>query len=339
MPFARLITSLVIAAGVIALLLWWGGVQFGDIAAALSAVDLRLFALLLVVQASIHAFRAQRLRGLLRALGASPPRSSHLVGASAAWILDSQVLPGRIGEASLVLHLRRIGVSAEHGVVGLLLSRLLDLFMLVATLGGVSLLGAFVGMQGTIPFLYALGAFMCVLALLLGFAIFRGGELVAVGAAALRILRLNRIAPGARLLAFTARVESALHAVPRAALLRAGAWSTLVCAAIIAAYVVLGTAVGLRDLGAFEFVFGSTFAILGSLIPISGFLGIGAFDMAWAFGFAAVGVPEEHAVATGFAFHLLYLVSIAIHGAIGHAILASRSRVRAAEQPGLERSE
>ena len=338
MPIARLFTSFLIAAGVVALLLWWGGVQFNDIAAALRAVDLRLFALLLVVQASIHVFRALRLRGLVRALGAPAPPPAHLVGASAAWILDSQVLPGRIGEASLVLHLRRIGVSAEHGVVGLLLSRLLDLFMLVATLGGVSLIGAQLSTNANIPFLGTLGVLMCVLATLLGLAIFQGGKIVAVVAGFLRMLRFDRVALGTKLLEFSARVEAALHAVPRAALLRAGAWSTLVCAAIIAAYVVLGTAVGLRDLGAFEFVFGSTFAILGSLIPISGFLGIGAFDMAWAFGFAAVGVPEEHAVATGFAFHALYLVSIAIHGAIGHAILASRSPSHASD-PALERSE
>lgn len=326
MSFARLLSSFLIAAGVIALLSWWGAAESSDIARALRDVDVRLFVLLLFVQATIHVFRALRLRGLVSALGAPPPRPVQLVGASSAWILDSQILPGRIGEASLVLHLRRIGVAAEHGVVGLLLSRLLDLFMLSLTLGGVSLAAVLAGSRGEMTYLPVLAGLMCALAGLLGLAIFRGGKLVAVAGGTLRALGVGRVAPGAKVLAFGTRVEAALRAVPRSALARAGAWSVLVCAAIIAAYVVLGTAVGLRDLGPFEFVFGSTFAILGSLVPISGFLGIGAFDMAWAFGFAAVGVPEEHAVATGFAFHALYLVSIAIHGAIGHAILMTRTR-------------
>ena len=45
-------------------------------------------------------------------------------------------------------------------------------------------------------------------------------------------------------------------------------------------------------------------------------------DRAW--GFASVGVPEDHAVATGLAFHTLYLVGVGILGAIGHAGLSPK---------------
>lgn len=326
MPGSKLLLSFAIAIGAVTLLFWWGGVDFGDVMGALRAVDPKLFVLLLLVQAAIHLFRGLRLRGMIAAMGEQPPPVLGLVGSSAAWILDSQILPGRIGEASLVLHLGRIGVTAEHGVVGLLLSRLLDLFMLVATLAGACLVVGLAGARPEIEFLVPLGFAALGLAVVLGASIFQGGTLVGWGRGLLRRMGLERFRLGAKLLSFSGRVESALHSVPRAALGRAAVWSVLVCGAIIAAYVVLGTAVGLSGLSTFDFIFGSCFAILGSLLPISGFLGIGAFDMAWAFGFAAVGVPEEQAVATGLAFHALYVVSIAIHGAWGHAVVPRAKR-------------
>ncbi|MDA8593000.1 hypothetical protein N9L90_03705, partial [Planctomycetota bacterium] len=61
-------------------------------------------------------------------------------------------------------------------------------------------------------------------------------------------------------------------------------------------------------------------------VPINGFLGFGMLDMGWAWGFAAVGVPESHAVATGLAFHALYIVGVGILGAVGHAQLLSWKR-------------
>ena len=43
-----------------------------------------------------------------------------------------------------------------------------------------------------------------------------------------------------------------------------------------------------------------------------------------------VGVPEDHAVATGLAFHTLYLVGVGLLGAIGHGWLAGHREERAA---------
>lgn len=319
----KLLVSFLIALGAIVLLFWWGGIDFGDVWGAVRGIHPGTFALVLAIQATIHLFRGLRLRGLIHAMGEDPPPVRGLVSSSAAWILDSQVLPGRIGEATLVLHLRRVGVDPEHGVVGLLLSRLLDLFTLSCVLCVSSLALGWFGAHPESPFLLSLGAAMSGVALFLAVTIFRGGTLVGWGRALLGRLGFARFRLGEKFLSFGGRVEDALHSVPRAALFRAAGWGVLVTAAIIAAYVVLGTGVGLAGLGTQEFLFGSSFAILGSLLPLSGFLGIGAFDMAWAFGFAAMGVPHETAVATGFAFHALYVVSIAFHGAWGHALLAS----------------
>ncbi len=319
----KLLVSFLVALGAIALLFWWGGVDFGDVWGAVRGINPWLFALVLVIQATIHLFRGLRLRGLIHAMGESPPPVRGLVSSSAAWILDSQVLPGRIGEATLVLHLKRVGVDPEHGVVGLLLSRLLDLFTLSCVLCASSLALGLMGTHQGEPYLATLGAAMFGVSLFLAVSIFQGGTFVGWGRGLLRRLGVARWGVGTKVLDFGGKVEDALHSVPRAALFRAAGWSLLVTAAIIAAYIVLGTGVGLPQLTPLEFFFGASFAILGSLLPISGFLGIGAFDMAWAFGFAAMGVPQETAVATGFAFHALYLVSIAFHGAWGHALLSS----------------
>lgn len=319
----KLLVSFLIALGAIVLLFWWGGIEFGDVWGAVRGINPWIFGLVLVIQATIHLFRGLRLRGLIHSMGEAPPPIRGLASSSAAWILDSQVLPGRIGEATLVLHLKRVGVDPEHGVVGLLLSRLLDLFTLSSVLCLSSLILGLMGGRANAPYLLPLGAAMLGVSLFLAISIFQGGTFVGWGRGLLRRLGFARLIVGAKALSFGGKVEDALHSVPRAALYRAAGWSLCVTAAIIAAYIVLGTGVGLPELTPLEFFFGASFAILGSLLPISGFLGIGAFDMAWAFGFAAMGVPQETAVATGFAFHALYLVSIAFHGAWGHALLSS----------------
>lgn len=330
----RLVLSLAIASVAVALLLWWGGAHGDDIVAALRHSGPGPFVAVLGIQAVIHLLRGLRLAGLIRAMGEAPPPVRGLMASSAAWILDSQVLPGRIGEATLVLHLRRIGVDPEHGVVGLLLSRLLDLFTLSATLAGASVVGVVAGTDAEIPFLPALALVMGALTAALGVAILQGGSLVGLGRALLRRTGVGRWSAGRRALEFGGRVEDALHSVPRGAVLVAAGWSVLVTTAIVVAYAVLGAGVGLPDVGVFGVVFGSTFAILGSLVPLSGFLGVGAFDMAWAFGFAAVGVPGELAVATGLAFHALYLLQVAIHGAWGHALMAHVVRTRRGASAG-----
>lgn len=325
----RIVLSVAIALAAVGLLVWWGGVRGGDVIDALRACGPWPFVIVLGLQATIHFFRGLRLSGLLRAMGDEPPPVHGLMASSAAWILDSQVLPGRIGEATLVLHLRRIGVDAEHGVVGLLLSRLLDLFTLSATLTVACALMISGGTHPEIEFLMPLALLMAAVTGGLGLAALQGGTLVGVGRALLERIGLGRWSAGAKAIGFARRTEDAVRSVPRAALLHAAAVSLPITGIIVFAYGVLGYGVGLPDLGVLGLVFGACFAILGSLIPVSGFLGIGAFDMAWAFGFAALGVPEDLAVTTGLAFHTLYVVQMAIHGAWGHALLARVAATRA----------
>ena len=97
-------------------------------------------------------------------------------------------------------------------------------------------------------------------------------------------------------------------------------------ACVLGVYAALGMGVGLEGLAAADLLFGASLAVLGSLVPINGFLGFGMLDRGWAWGFAAVGIPEGEAVSTGLAFHALYIVGVGLLGAIGHAQLLSSKR-------------
>ncbi|MDB2576511.1 hypothetical protein N9Z54_04825, partial [Planctomycetota bacterium] len=125
---------------------------------------------------------------------------------------------------------------------------------------------------------------------------------------------------------FLSRVEDALRILPRRAVLGAALLSLPVWACVLGVYAALGVGVGLEGLAAADLLFGASLAVLGSLVPINGFLGFGMLDMGWAWGFAAMGVPESHAVSTGLAFHALYIVGVGILGAVGHARLLTWKR-------------
>ena len=109
----KIVVSLLVAAGAVLLLLAWSGVRGGDFVEAYAAIDGRGFGAFLGLQALVYVLRGLRLRSLVHAVGHVPvPRldAPRAVAAATAWTFDGQVLPARLGEASLVLHLGRLGV-------------------------------------------------------------------------------------------------------------------------------------------------------------------------------------------------------------------------------------
>lgn len=320
----KLLVSLVVAIAAVALLFAWGDVEAGDVVEAVQGADLGLVALAFGIQGLIYVFRAVRLRLLLREAGGADVSVGGLTAASAAWILDSHVLPAKVGEASLVLHLSRVGVRPEHGLVGLVVSRLLDLATLLLVLGGACLVMGGAAAHPNAPWLESLGLSSLAAAVVLAVVLLRGEHLTR----AARGLS-SRVLPGGlarRAGGFLGRVEEALRILPRVALLQAALLSLPVWACVLGVYGALGVGVGLSGLAPADLVFGASLAILGGLVPVNGFLGFGMLDMGWAWGFAAVGVPESDAVATGLAFHTLYIVGVGVLGAVGHARLAARGR-------------
>lgn len=319
--------SLALAAAVLAGLLAWSGVSLGAVFAAAMRVEPSVLATSFGVLVALYGARAWRIRVILPD-GVRPP-GPRLAAATAAWILDAQVLPAKVGEATLVWHLRRLGVPAAQGFVALVVSRLLDLAVLLGAFG-VAALALAVGEQGQrLPWLAPMGLVLLPVALALA-------TLVARGAAAWRIVprTLQRFGArraakgghehtGGRVHTFSVRVGEALAAVDRRRRVGALATSVLVWALILAYYALLARGLGI-ELGLGGLVFGASLAVLGGLVPASGFLGFGMLDVGWVAGFVVQGVPRELAVESGLAFHLLYLVGVGVLGVIGHVAVARR---------------
>ncbi|MEZ6014592.1 MAG: lysylphosphatidylglycerol synthase transmembrane domain-containing protein [Planctomycetota bacterium] len=331
----RVLVSVALAVGVLVALLAWSGISPRAVGAAALRVEPRVLASAFGALVLLYGARALRIRLLLPA--ALRPPWPRLSAATAAWILDAQVLPAKVGEATLVWHLRRLGVPSAEGFVALVVSRLLDLAVLLGAFGCAALALGLAGgdpaaasFGARLPWLVPLGACLLPVALVLG-------ALVARGAAAWRCVPrlLARLGFGGagvmgRVLAFSERVGEALAAVDG----RRRAWAVLasvaVWALILGFYALLAVGLGVESsagppLGLFGLVFGASLAVLGGLVPASGFLGFGMLDVGWVAGFAVLGVPRELAVESGLAFHVLYLVGVGVLGVVGHLMLAGRA--------------
>ena len=317
----RVLVSLAVASLLVVLLLGWTGTTVGDVAGALRALDARVYLTALLVQAAIYPARALRFSALMPA--ARRPRMTRLLPVTAAHILAANVLPAKVGEAALVVYLRRCaGVPGAHGLALLLVSRVLD-FATVA--GGLSLACLVLGAGGAYPeldWLVPLGTVLIVPTLLFAWLAARGDRLVAAAAGCLRLLRLDRTALGARLLAFADRVRAALGEVGRAHLARGALATVPVWLLVFAFYAVLARGLGIETLSFPAAVFGAGLAILSTLLPVGGFAGFGVQEAGWVAGFTALGVSAELAVATGVAAHLVYLANLCAFGLVGHAAMA-----------------
>ena len=71
------------------------------------------------------------------------------------------------------------------------------------------------------------------------------------------------------------------------------------------------------NLSFFEVLFGSTFAIFTTVLPIQGIGGFGTIEGGWTVGFIAVGLTKEAAISSGFAYHIIIWIYFLLLGLIG----------------------
>lgn len=316
----RFALSVLLAVVLVALLFRWSGTTVAQVTDALRGLDPRVHVLALGIQAVIYPLRALRLRALLPD---DAPSVSRLTGLSAAHILAANVLPAKLGEAALVIYLRRAGVAAANGLAALLLSRLFDF---AAVTGGLALACFAMASAGTHPeleWLVPTGAFLLVPAAVCAWTSLNGERLVALAGRILGALGLARTALGTRILEFSSRAGAALGAVPRGRLAFAAACTLPIWLLVFAFYGVLARGFGMEDLSFPIAVFGSGLAIVATLLPLHGFAGFGVQDAGWVAGFVALGVEPELATSSGLAAHVVYLVNIAVLGALGHVAMAT----------------
>ncbi len=316
--FLRLALSLVASTVLVSALLAWSGTPPASIWQAIRALDPAVLALALGVQAAIYPLRAMRFRALLGPGQAAP--LGRLVPATAAHSLVAYLLPAKLGEASLVLYLERgLGLSRSRGLAVLLVARALDFAGVTVALTVACLVIGALGIAPAAPWLLPLGALLVVPALLLSVVAVRGASLVrwvrSIGRG------LPGMGEGGRLDRIAGKVEAALDEVRGQRLARAALWTLPIWAAVFAYYGVLARGLGLDSLGPFEAVFGASLAVLSNLLPINGFAGFGTQDAGWVFGYTAMGASQEAAVASGLAFHLIYVAGMAAFGVLGHALV------------------
>lgn len=324
----RVLLPTLLAALLLGGLLYWGDVGLADLRASWERLSWTAWVAALGLHVLVYNLRAVRYRLLIP--GIHRPGHADVLAISASHNLATSVLPARTGDASLVLYLRaQCGVPVEIGLAALLVSRLLDLATLALALGLACLAIGAVD-EGGLSWLLSFGVGLLVaggaLLVLAAFA----DKLTSVAGGAGRVLRIDRLALGSKLLAKVAQAGDALRELGRGprfvgvALVTVCVWFCL-----FSMYSVLAFALGLpEELGFARAVFGSGMAVVTNLLPINALAGFGTHEIGWAFGFSEIlGVPRDLALATGVGMHLVQLANVCLLGVLGHmgmGLLAAR---------------
>jgi uncharacterized protein (TIRG00374 family) len=325
----RLLVSLIIAAGLLAALFYWGEVTPAQLRASWAQLSASVYLQALAVHVGIYLLRAARFWVLLPpGLRPSVPA---LLAVSAAHNMASYVLPAKTGEGTLVLYLRKIcGVPASEGLASLVVSRLLDLATLALLLSAATLVLAGRGvLRGA--WALPLGGLLALGSLTLLALSARSDWLVHGLSFLMGLLRLGSTRLGARLSRGADRVAGALRAAGgEGRLVSAALLSLLLWMGVFSFFLFLARGFGLgEELGAVEGTFGSAWAVLANLLPINGFAGVGTQEGGWVIGFKLVGVDEAVALSSGLGAHLVQLANVVLFGVLGHlgmALVAPKSR-------------
>lgn len=316
---ARIALSLGLGLALLAALAHWSGLHPRELLATLRKLPLSAFLLALAIHVGIYLLRTWRFLVLLPQ--APPPSFTQAFTLGAAHNLATYVLPAKTGEAAWVVYLRiYAGVPSAVGLASLLVARLLDLAVLCSLLACACFALRFGGAYPQLAWLAPLGA--ALLAPAAGFALLAARSELCLRACALVLgaLRMKRLAFGQRLLARLDEVAGAVREASRGArLVRAALLTVPQWLGIFAFYAVLARAMGLPEsLGFAEACFGSSLAVLTNLLPVNGLAGFGTQEAGWVFGFVALGVPHDQALATGMGVHLVQLADTAALGLLAH---------------------
>jgi hypothetical protein len=266
----------------------------GALAAVLGAVDPLPLGLAVVVALALPFWRGARLAALLPRR--RRPGSGLLTRLSAEVLLWNFLLPFKLGELSFpwLLH-RRAGLPLQEAAALFVLVRLSDLFAVAGLLA--------LGASGLAPVAQrGLGA----VAVVLGVALLAAPVALIAGAGRWHARRSD----GARLARL---LEGASHArTPRARLAvvvtTCGVWGSHVVIAALALHATATTA----DLGATAAA--SAAGNLAFALPVSGVLGLGPQQIAFAGTLEVAGVEWARAVAAALAVHAVVAVTAVVAG-------------------------
>ena len=322
-PVLRLVLSLAVAAGLLAVLMLLGGIGPRELLSGLAKLSPRDYAIALALQVALYALRAWRFHLLLPV--AARPGAVRLLSITTAYTMASIILPAKIGEASFVVYAGRVAaIPASEATACLFVSRLLDLATLALGMSLACLTMAATGSFAHVAWLEPLGWSLLPFSLAVFVASARGDLLVLWIGRASRLLRLDRTSTGARLRGFGERLTAALRAAGSRKRLYAAAIVSLpawLCVFLFCA--VLAEALGLPpEIDFAQATLGSGLAIATSLLPLSAFANFGTLEAGWVLGFHALGVEPSVAYATGVGVHLVQLANLVVLGLLGHVGMA-----------------
>ena len=335
----RVLTSLLVAAGLLWALVTWGGVEASDITGTLESLSLKHWLMALGVHAGIYLLRAWRFSILMPT--ELRPSYGRVLAASSAHNLAAYVLPLKSGEATFVLYSAGVGgVPARASAASLLVSRLLDLLVLSTCMFLVtSLAPIFAGLmppevfEGSSPEELAemfsrmstASVVFLIASLIAGSACLFRARFVSMTAGLLRLLHMDRTSLGAKLISLIGRFAEALEeAGAKGRLLGATLLSFALWGGVIAFYSVLLVSFGWPEDQAIivPAVLASGFASLANVLPINGFAGFGTQEGGWVLGMSLWGVNPELALAVGVSAHLVQLGNLVLFGLLGHLGMA-----------------
>ncbi|MCY2960337.1 MAG: lysylphosphatidylglycerol synthase transmembrane domain-containing protein [Planctomycetota bacterium] len=320
----RVALSIAVAGGLTALALWWSGLEPREVADALGRLTLATWLPAFGLHFVLYVLRAWRFALLLPKNVRVQP--APFLAVCGAHTLAAFVLPAKLGEATFVVYANRAcGVPAHAGIASLVVSRLLDLAVLAAGFSIACFVIAASAAFPAIDWFVPLGGGLAVVAVVLFWLTLRSDLLARFASATIRFLGIARTALGARVATRIDGIAGALReAGGEGRLLRAALVSIPIWFVIFLFCAVLARALGLpASTTLAEATFGSSLAILTSLIPVSAFANFGTLELGWVLGFGTLGVSHDLALATGLGLHAVQLVHIVALGLISHAFLAA----------------
>jgi uncharacterized membrane protein YbhN (UPF0104 family) len=298
----RLILTVLITTGIIFILLLQ--ISLRDLYMLLRTIDPLWFALGSIAYLLANLLRALRFRWLLHSKGFP---LSDLFRITSFYHLSLMVLPSKLGELSYPYLLKRIGGrNMTEGLASLVVSRVYDFFIILLVLLSVS-----IGYQTLLkvnPFL--LIPLLISLSLFIVFAFFYMSRFLNWLSNA-----LGRIFAASRYAGFVSWTQKKMNEMAgdfdsiqaRKTYLPVALTSLASWAMIFSTFYTYMKGFGI-EVSSTKLILGSTIAVIGNALPISGIGNWGTLEAGWAAGFLLVGLSKEKAIATGFGIHILIFV-------------------------------
>jgi hypothetical protein len=304
----RFILSILITAAIVFILLLQ--ISLKDLYTLLRTIDPFWLAVGSIAYLLANLFRALRFRLLIHSKGVP---LSDLLRITSFYHLSLMILPSKLGELSYPYLLNRIsGKNVTEGLASLVVSRVYDFFIILLILLFVS-----IGYQT----LFKVDPFFLIpvvvfLIFLIVFIFFYMGRLLKWFST---VLARISIRAGSRNTSFVSWIERKMDEMAedfdsiqaRKTYLPVTLTSLASWAMIFFTFYAYMKGFGI-DVSSTKLILGSTIAVIGNALPVSGIGNWGTLEAGWAVGFLMVGLSKEKAIATGFGIHILIFVVCAL---------------------------